>query len=530
MSIDTKNTLPLLASIKHSLIYLILIPFVSMILVAWASYHRIIDFKNNQTAIASSIVNSTAQEITRVITEQKKLLNIFVDNERYYIKKLVQNPNNEVFEEIINRKIKYYFPNHFTFTVVDADGNLITEDYDGYIGEVCIRDIISYAKTGKQRIQVHPNPFVYHTDAIIKIDRNKDDGYFFASFATDNFSRILALSSPNDQSLMLVNTQAPELIEIVEEGARIVLNRDSYSLSNTEKQRILFSTPVVGSNWRLISLHDEDLFSNYAQGIIIIAIIIISLFVLSSLLMVITLCRSEKQRIESEEAKEYMFSLFSHELRSPLTSIYGTVQLLKFNAQLHGFDDGTTAMISDAVQNSEHMIMLINDLLDMQKLESGKMSFDFERYELNAFIVDVIGLNKRLSEMHHVEINFNSVAPITADIDRQRFTQVITNLLSNAIKYSPKNERIFVSLSSSESEATISIKDSGPGISEDVKENLFEKFVQSTSNLTQKVGGTGLGLSIVKSIVEEHGGEITVVSATGQGAEFIVKIPLNHSF
>ncbi len=529
MANKTKRTKsPLLASTKHSLIYLSLIPVVATLLIAWVSFHRINDFKNNQTVIAVSVVNAVAQETNRMVNVQKKLLNIFVKNERYYIKKYASEPDSEILEKILTQKMKYYFPDYFTFTVVDQFGELIVEDYDGYIGEICLRDIKDFAKTGNQHIQIHPNPYIYHIDAITQIDRKKQDGYFFASFDATNFSRLLKLSSPVNQSLMLINTETKDLIEIVEDGARIILKRDSFILTPNESQRILFSKPVAGTHWRLVSLSDVDLFKDYNNSVVVIAAVIVLIFIFSSMFMAATLFRTEKIRIAAEQAKEEMFSLFSHELRSPLNSIYGAVQLLEFNADKYGFDAATSTIISDAVTNSEHMILLINDLLDMQKLESGKMSFQYETVELNAFIKDAISLNTRFAETHHVQIDFTPIADTSITIDKQRFLQVLTNLLSNAIKYSPEGESVTITLSVAKGRAQIMISDHGPGINDDIKDSLFDKFAQSKSSLTKKVGGTGLGLSIVKNIIEEHHGIVRFTSETGKGATFTVDIPLKH--
>jgi len=517
---------PLLKSIKHSLIYLVLTPLAAIILVSWASYQRINDFKNNQISIAQSVVKSTAQETTRVVREQKKLLNIFVENERINIKNFASDPTNTDFEDIIADKLKYYFPNYFAFTVVDQHGKLLAVDYNGYIGGICVRDIVTFAKTGKELIQVHPNPFAYHTDAIAKIGHQPEEGYFFASFSTHDFSRILALASPDDQSLMLINTETPDLIEIVEEGARNVLQRINLTLTDGEKKRILYSIPVKGTKWRLVSLHDEALFTQYNRGVISVALIVVLIFVLSSVLMIVTLCRAERQRIALAHAKEEMFSFFTHDLRSPLTSIYGTLQLLFMNADKHNFEPKTTQLISSAVENAEKMIELINDLLDVKKLESGMMSFFFERVELNKFIIDTLNHNKSLADMQSIVIEFEPIEKLYANIDKRRFQQVLTNLLSNAIKYSPKNDVVTVSLSVKDSSAILAVTDNGEGINLDVQETLFEKFTQSDSTNTHQVGGTGLGLSIVKYIVEKHGGHVSFESEMGRGTRFIVEIPL----
>jgi len=516
----------LLTSVKQSIVYLIFIPIIVVILVALVSFQRINDFRNNEYNIAASAINSTAIEISRVITEKNKLLDIFVKNEKDYIQRLALDPENTHLKKIIETKMLYYFRDYFTFTIADQSGKLIIDDYDGYIGEICLQDIKQYSKTGDRTIQVHPNPYVYHIDVISNIGETAKEGYFFASFDTEKLSRLLKLSSPNSHNLMLLNTKTPGLIEITEGGSRLTLNRNDYRLTDEERQRIIFSKPVPGSSWELVSFHDEDLFYNYNLDVITIGIIIVVAFMIATYMMALTLWRSEKQRIALEASKEEMFSFFTHDLRSPLTSIYGTVQLLYLYSDSHGFDKQTKKLVAGAVDNSEHMLSLINDLLDVQKLESGMMSFNLKTTELNALIADAINLNMRLADMQFIKIVFEETDDLYARIDKRRFQQVLTNLLSNAIKYSPQHATVTVSLTSNDEQAFISVADNGPGISPDVRDSVFEKFTQSQSRSNNKLVGTGLGLSIVKYIVEQHNGHVRFRSEIGRGTEFIIEISL----
>ena len=524
---NKKKQQRLSASVKQSIIYLTLVPFIVIILIAWLSQQRINDFKRNQISIAESVVKSVAQETSLLIHENNRLLNIFVENEQENIQNLIANPDSDEYKDMIEEKMHEYFPEYFAFTVVDQFGDPIIDDFDGHIGEICLEDIKIFSNTSKQNIRVHPNPYIYHTDSIASMSGNKEDGLFFASFGTNLFSRLLKLSSPNNQNLMLLNTKIPDLMEITERGARIETKRNNYTLTDVEKERILFSADIKGTYWRVVSLHDEELFSNYNREIYIVGLIIIIIFVIGSALMAIALRHTEQQRMVLKEAKEDMFALFSHELRSPLNVIYGTVQLLELDADAHGFDEGTQEMISSSVENSKHMISLINDLLDVQKLEAGMMSFDFQNVEMNGFIEETINLNMRLAVIRYIKIDFKLGNSLQLNIDPQRFQQVLTNLLSNAIKYSPTNDVVTVSLTTTNTNAVITISDNGSGIDDDIKQNLFEKFTQSTSRATKQVGGTGLGLAIVKYIVDEHGGEVGFESEEGKGASFIVKIPLN---
>jgi len=514
-------------SVKQSIIYILLVPFIVAIVVIWLSNHQINDFKSNQVNIAISVVNSVAQETTRLIDDNKRLLNIFIENERANIKNLIAAPDSEQYKAIIEKKISHYFQEYFTFTVVDDSGEPIIDDSMGYIGDICLSDIKTFSNTNSQSIHVHPNPHTIHTDNIARIGPQKKDGFFFASFGTNIFSRLLELSSPSDQSLMLVNTQTPDLIEITESGTRTSLERDNYTLTDSEKARILYSRAINGTSWRIASVHDEQLFSDYNRDVIIIGSFIILLFAAGSILMALVLWRTEKQRIMLRKTKDKMFTLFSHDLRSPLTSIYGTVQLLELDADAHGFNEVTRGMVSSAVENAKHMITLINDLLDNQKLESGMMSFNFENVELNTFVQDVINLNERLAAIRHIKLNFTPTSEVHVSIDRQRMQQAFTNLLSNAIKYSAMNAIVSISVSASETHAEISVTDTGSGVSEDIRDMVFEKFTQSKSPTTSQAGGTGLGLSIVKHIVEEHDGHVNFESTRGEGTTFVIRIPLN---
>lgn len=514
----------MLPQVKHSIIYLMVIPFVVLLLVIWVSSHRINDFQTSQVKIAESATNALAGEISTVISERNKLLDIFVANEADYIRRLKHDPDNENLKKIVETKLLYYFSDYFTFSIADNKGRLILDDYDGYIGDICRNDISHYAKTGRRHVQVHPNPYVYHTDVISQID--DDGGYFFASFSTDVFSRLLRLSSPEGQHLMLINTKVNDLIDITEQGSRLLLNRNNYLLTDEERQAVLAEKEIPGTYWKITSFHDKNLFDDFNYTVITLGAIIVATFLLATILMMVIIWRGEKRRISVEQYKDEMFSFFTHDLRAPLTSIYGTVQLLHLYSETHGFDKQTRTLVDSAVHNAKGLLSLIDDILDVQKLESGMVLFDRQKVELNALIQDVIKLNSRLADMHFVKVEFEQKPELYANIDERRFQQVLTNLLSNAIKYSPQHGVVQVSLTLDNSNAVIAVSDAGAGISRDVQETLFEKFTQGSSGDLHQMGSLGLGLSIVKYIVEEHGGQVRFESEIGQGTTFFVYIPL----
>ena len=233
-------------------------------------------------------------------------------------------------------------------------------------------------------------------------------------------------------------------------------------------------------------------------------------------------------RKKAERAKDDFVSTVSHELRTPLTAIIGSMGLLR------GGVGGTLAekaqrMIEIAHTNGERLLRLINNILDIEKMQSGKMQLDLEKLDLLAVVKQSLEVNEEFARKYDVTFGLDSQAqgalPISADSDK--IIQVLTNLLSNAVKYSPQGAAVTVGVElEGESKARVSVRDLGAGIPEEFKPKIFGKFSQADTSTTKQVGGTGLGLSIAKAIVEKHSGTIGFDSTEGQGTCFYFIIPL----
>lgn len=234
--------------------------------------------------------------------------------------------------------------------------------------------------------------------------------------------------------------------------------------------------------------------------------------------------RDISDRKQAEVLKNEFVSTVSHELRTPLTSIRGSLGMIMSGALK---DPGKIAkMVELASKNTSRLINLVNDLLDMEKLQSGKMDFTLEEIDLHSLLEKTVEFNLPMAAEFGVNIQVADAgekAPVHGDGDR--LVQVVTNLLSNAIKFSPKGGWVDVSLTEHGNGFRVTIADQGPGIPEEFRKRVFERFSQADSSDTRKAEGTGLGLSISKAIVEFHGGQIGFETAAGKGSKFYFDLP-----
>ncbi len=232
---------------------------------------------------------------------------------------------------------------------------------------------------------------------------------------------------------------------------------------------------------------------------------------------------TERKRIE--QTKNEFISIVSHELRVPLTSIRGSLEwtIDKFADQL---PEKARKMIEIASRSSERMVRLINDMLDIDKIESGRVQLDLKEVDLIPLLEQITEANQAYGAQFGVTFAVHcdlDSAHVLADGDR--IMQVMTNLLSNAAKFSPPNETVMVTISRSGENIRVSVADQGPGIPEKFRSRIFQKFAQGyTTGIRQKTG-TGLGLNISKAIIERHSGQIWFDTETGRGATFHFELP-----
>jgi PAS domain S-box-containing protein len=232
------------------------------------------------------------------------------------------------------------------------------------------------------------------------------------------------------------------------------------------------------------------------------------------------------ERNRTERLKDEFVSNVSHELRTPLTSIAGALGLLVGNAG-NTLPSSTLRLLKIAQANSQRLVRLVNSILDMEKIESGKVVFVLKQVEARTLVEQAIEANRGFADGFGVRIRLDAASE-TVDLrgDPDWLIQVVTNLLSNAIKFSPPGEEVVVAIEKRGGNIRVSVRDHGHGVPDDFKARIFEKFAQADATDARTNGGTGLGLNIVKQIVKRLGGEVGFGDAPGGGAIFHVELPV----
>ncbi len=240
----------------------------------------------------------------------------------------------------------------------------------------------------------------------------------------------------------------------------------------------------------------------------------------------VAITRDISERKAAEKAKAEFISTVSHELRTPLTSIKGALGIINTGA-VGEMGDKLKSLVNIALTNSDRLVRLINDILDIEKFEAGKMEFRLEPMDMSRLIEESIAANEGYASTH--KITFRPVGTdhaIMVNGDYGRLMQVMANLLSNAAKFSAEGAEIQVVAKAQDGKVRVSVIDTGSGIPTDAQVTIFDKFTQADSSDKRKRGGTGLGLSIVKMMVEAHGGKIDFVSKPGSGSTFFFDLDI----
>jgi signal transduction histidine kinase len=232
---------------------------------------------------------------------------------------------------------------------------------------------------------------------------------------------------------------------------------------------------------------------------------------------------ANKQLRSLDLMKDEFISIVSHELKAPLTSIKGSVELIRITEK-DSLGDTGRELLSICSRSTDRLNRLVQDLLDMTRIESGRLCLEFERFNALELIEECFSSVRPIAEGKGLVLVSGVPGELELEADRERLTQVLVNLINNAIKFTDQGS-ITAEVEDQWNQVVFRVRDTGIGIPAESQSQIFEKFAQVASALHHNSGGTGLGLSIARGIVREHGGDISVESEPGQGSCFTFTVP-----
>lgn len=326
-----------------------------------------------------------------------------------------------------------------------------------------------------------------------------------------------AILNSTSESIVTVNTN--NLIVTCNKQAEHELG---YLESDLKNKNITIILPDFDSRWREFSML-EKLAKDKQNNFIPVELTTKKISIQDENILVIFMQNiTERKRLQ--KMKDEFVSSVSHELRTPLTSIQGSIGLTLGGA-LGPLTEKMKKMLEIAFENCKRLILIVNDILDIQKIEAGKIDIQIKTLELTKLINETITANKVYADKQGVTLIFKPVNDIKIEADPGRFIQALTNLLSNAIKFSPRDEEVIISIEEIDGMGRVSVSNKGPGIPYDFQSKIFQKFSQADPRNLQGHAGTGLGLSISKSIIEKMHGKINFISIPNELTTFYFDLP-----
>jgi signal transduction histidine kinase len=242
-----------------------------------------------------------------------------------------------------------------------------------------------------------------------------------------------------------------------------------------------------------------------------------------TIIMVITIIQDITERVQTERRKDEFISMASHELKTPVTSLKGFTNVLQRRLAKQG-DEQSLHYLARMDAQFTKLTKLINDILDISRMQTGKLAFQVEPFDLDALVYETVENVQVAITTHQLLIEGSTDACLLGD--RDRLGQVFINLLTNAVKYSPHANKVLVRLSQGQQRAIVSVQDFGIGIDGVHHRKIFERFYQVTDPKERTFPGLGIGLYLSSEIVERHHGRIEIQSRKGEGATFSVSLPV----
>lgn len=388
--------------------------------------------------------------------------------------------------------------------------------------DIAAAEVRSYPNTSSALLAVERGEadFIYGFSARLEqeIQRYHFNGLVPATIVNDQSNICLALAKPIDPELLTILNKAINQLSTDEKSA--ILNRNLVSIGENRFSLtdFIYTNPL--------------LFVSVVAGILLVLVLAVLMIFRARMRAAVIQGNLEKAEAASRAKGEFL-SRMSHEIRTPLNAILGMGAIAMQNLN---DTEKVESCLKKLTLSSKHLLALINDVLDMSKIESGKVELRSEPFDLRAFL-------ESLSSLYYIqarEKNLEYKTVLAGEVDEAlvgdslRLNQILTNLLSNALKFTPAGGSIELRVSQKkQSPSAVRLRfeviDTGCGIDEQNYEKIFESFEQENSSVTNKYGGTGLGLSIVKRFSELMGGSVSVSSKLGEGSAFTVELPFKKA-
>lgn len=237
--------------------------------------------------------------------------------------------------------------------------------------------------------------------------------------------------------------------------------------------------------------------------------------------------RAKETAEYASRAKSDFLANMSHELRTPLNAIIGFAEILR-DELVGSINAEQRECVNDIHISGQHLLEMINDILDLSKIEAGKMALQLETFSIVEAVEEVNAIITALAVKKDLDLTLNCNRNGMIEADRVKFKQIFYNLLSNAVKFTPEGGKVATEVEVTDTELRAQVIDTGIGIAEEDQAKLFAPFTQIDTSKSRRYGGTGLGLALTHRLIELHGGEISVKSEEGKGSNFALKIPLQH--
>lgn len=354
--------------------------------------------------------------------------------------------------------------------------------------------------------------------------------YIESLYTRDNFANLSLVADTNLQDELTIAVPVPVNVPLYS-----VLNKAVNNLSEDELMYIRTQNTLT---MREPTLTFRALL--YSNPVMVIGVCVGFVLLLSAVVILITVYRTKakvmkinlEKAMETSKAKSDFLSRMSHEIRTPMNGIIGMATIAM---QYTGDSEKSEDCLKKILTSSKHLLSLINDILDMSKIESGKVEFRMEAFDFKNFMEDICDIYYGQARNRGVSFNTILIGMVDETLvgDSLRLNQILGNLLSNACKFTPSGGKVVLKVSQRfKDEEKIwlhfEVSDTGCGIASDHLDHIFESFEQGGSEITVNYGGTGLGLSIVKQFVEAMGGSVFVESEFGAGSTFTVDLPFGN--